>query len=333
MWVHKKSSTKVLLAVAFSAQALSVQGFCNWGPDGTGASSVCQGGAQGGDWCNANQNQCESGCGGKWCSGGTTGFCNWGPDGTSASSVCEGGAQGGDWCNANQNQCQSGCGGKWCTSSAGPPPPPPPPVGGGECGDGWTQASWTTYTSYAPCCRDSPTYDPSADTTECWKYSACSYLGDFAYIGHKSYDFVRSNNLISFWSAHGDGGQSFGNKKIRIAAGGKTIEALVADTCGDGDCDGCCTDNASPSGYLVDMEYHTVVNNFGSIDAVGGQVCWQLVDGTGGGGGGGGSSGFCNWGPDGTGSSSVCQGGAQGGDWCNASQSQCESGCGGKWCT
>jgi chitin-binding protein len=41
--------------------------FCNWGNDGTGASSTCEGGAQGGEWCNASGNQCESGCGGRWC--------------------------------------------------------------------------------------------------------------------------------------------------------------------------------------------------------------------------------------------------------------------------
>lgn len=90
-------------------------GFCNWGPDGTGASSVCAGGAQGGPWCNANGQQCENDCGGKWCSGGSDGFCNWGPDGTGGSSVCAGGAQGGPWCNANAQQCENGCGGKWCT--------------------------------------------------------------------------------------------------------------------------------------------------------------------------------------------------------------------------
>jgi hypothetical protein len=43
------------------------KGYCNWGPLGTGASSTCDGGVQGGEWCNANQSQCEAGCGGKWC--------------------------------------------------------------------------------------------------------------------------------------------------------------------------------------------------------------------------------------------------------------------------
>jgi hypothetical protein len=264
--------------------------FCNWGPAGTGASSVCKGGAQGGDWCNASEKNCKSGCGGRWCTSGgpvpsppapsppASSFCNWGPAGTGASSVCQGGAQGGDWCNASGDNCESGCGGRWCTSG-GPvpsPPTPSPPGSGGACPAGWTQASFTTYTSYAPCCRDSPNYDPSADRTECDVYSACKYTGQFAYIEPKSFNWVKSNNIIAFFSSNGDN-SSFANKRIRISSLGTTVEALVADTCGDNDCNGCCSANAEPSGYLVDMEYWTVVNNFGRISAAQGQTCWQLV--------------------------------------------------------
>lgn len=92
-------------------------GFCNWGLDGTAESSTCQGGAQGGIWCNENEDQCTSGCGGRWCSSASpSGFCNWGADGTAEASTCQGGAQGGSWCNANEDQCTSGCGGRWCTA-------------------------------------------------------------------------------------------------------------------------------------------------------------------------------------------------------------------------
>jgi hypothetical protein len=248
--------------------------FCNWGQDGSGASSSCEGGAQGGDWCNASENQCESGCGGRWCTSSmpppapapsSSGFCNW--------SMCEGGEQGGDWCNASGNQCESGCGGRWCTGGG---PSPPTSGGGGECAPGWKQASWTHYISYAPCCEDSPNYDPSADTTECDLYSACDYTGQFAYGGQKPFNWVQSNNIVAFFSTYNDN-TSFGNKRIRVSAAGKTVEALVLDTCADSDCDGCCTGNANPSGYLVDMEYWTVVNNFGDISTAQGQICWQLV--------------------------------------------------------
>ena len=50
--------------------APDLSGFCNWGLDGTGASSVCEGGAHGGEWRNASESNCESGCSGRWCSGG-----------------------------------------------------------------------------------------------------------------------------------------------------------------------------------------------------------------------------------------------------------------------
>jgi hypothetical protein len=107
-------------------------------------------------------------------------------------------------------------------------------------------------------------------------YSACSYTGQFAYIGYKSPDYVKNNSLISFFSTFGDNA-SFGGKTIQISAGGKTITALIADTCGDSDCGGCCTKNAGSSGYLVDMEINTVIKHFGSTGAVGGTVCWKLA--------------------------------------------------------
>jgi hypothetical protein len=40
-------------------------------------------------------------------------------------------------------------------------------------------AQFTTYTSYAECCPENENYDPTADTKECDKYSACDYSGDF----------------------------------------------------------------------------------------------------------------------------------------------------------
>ena len=37
------------------------EGYCNWGPLGTGLSSTCDGCVQGGSVCNAGAHQCESG--------------------------------------------------------------------------------------------------------------------------------------------------------------------------------------------------------------------------------------------------------------------------------
>jgi len=52
------------------APTTTTSGFCNYGPDGTGATSICQGGAQGGPWCNESSSNCQN-CNGRWCTGGT----------------------------------------------------------------------------------------------------------------------------------------------------------------------------------------------------------------------------------------------------------------------
>ena len=38
---------------------------------------------------------------------------------------------------------------------------------------------------------------------------------------------------------------------------GKTIVVTVYDTCGDSDCDGCCTENRGSADQLIDIESHT----------------------------------------------------------------------------
>lgn len=58
------TSTFILMTLVAEIRS-SHAGYCNWGPQGTGASSVCNGEIQGGDWCNVDKNQCENGCGGK----------------------------------------------------------------------------------------------------------------------------------------------------------------------------------------------------------------------------------------------------------------------------
>jgi hypothetical protein len=198
-----------------------------------------------------------------------SGFCNFGPDGTGASSICQVKSLGDGWCDASGENCESGCNGRWCTSEFFPSPSI-------ECLPGWKEASWTHFNSYAPCCEDSPNYDPTADRTECDNFSACDNIGQLAYSGQQSLEWVQNNSIISFFSIDGDN-TSFGNKTMRVSAAGLTVEALVADTCVDSECDGCCSNNADPSGYLVDMEYWTVMNNFGPDVVAHGQICWQLV--------------------------------------------------------
>ena len=60
-------------------------------------------------------------------------------------------------------------------------------------------ASFTYYDSYPKCCPDNPNYDPKASKEECDDYSGCKYSGDFAAIGHKSFDYVKSHDLVAFY--------------------------------------------------------------------------------------------------------------------------------------
>ncbi len=46
----------------------------------------------------------------------------------------------------------------------------------------------------------------------------------------------------------------YANKKIRLTKNGKSFEATIVDTCGNPDCNGCCSENAQ-GGFLVDIEY------------------------------------------------------------------------------
>lgn len=56
-----------------------------------------------------------------------------------------------------------------------------------------------------------------------------------------------------------------------------TFQAIIADTCADTDCDGCCTRNSHPTtGYLVDMEYYTVVNVFGTTSCADGNIDFSI---------------------------------------------------------
>ena len=117
--------------------------------------------------------------------------------------------------------------------------------------DGWG----TSYLSYC--------VQGSREDTE---FSCFKYRGLFAYKDGVVPELTVANtNIVSLFIP----GQkdAFKNKEIEIKVEGRPIiKAQVWDTCGDGDCDGCCTANAGrsvkskeyPKGVLIDMELHTV---------------------------------------------------------------------------
>jgi len=146
-------------------------------------------------------------------------------------------------------------------------------------------ANGTSYASYASCCQKSPNYDPHAPTTECTQDSACKYVGEFDALGHKSYEYVQSTNIVSFYSTNPTHSyDSLKNKYIWIKnpKNGIVLKAIVGDTCWDGDCSQgqCCSDNARKGGgYLIDIEMNTLArfspgtyyNNFEQ------PILWQLA--------------------------------------------------------
>jgi hypothetical protein len=107
----------------------------------------------------------------------------------------------------------------------------------------WKTGSKTNYTSY-----------PEPGSEECIKYSGCKYQGQFSACGEerKSLAWVKAHNIAAFFPL---GRMSQHNLCLR--AGKKTMEVTVYDTCGDADCDGCCTRNRGSAAALIDLESFT----------------------------------------------------------------------------
>lgn len=136
-----------------------------------------------------------------------------------------------------------------------------------KCGAGMTRARLTVYSSYPSCC-----VTDSGNPSECEDYSGCEYRGDFANgevnvaeteVKCRSIAafFDAANPSAAYWTAN------YANKKLRLKActstGAVEFEATIVDTCGDSDCNGCCTANAGSYGKLVDLEINTMYRNFG----------------------------------------------------------------------
>jgi len=136
-------------------------------------------------------------------------------------------------------------------------------------------ASWSRFTSYAACCENNPNYDPDANTAECRFSNVCDRPGWFAYApDQKSYDWVKSNDVVAFYSRYGDNA-AYGNKRLRMKARNVTLEAEVLHTCDD---DQECNQLSQPSGYLLVMESETLLRRFGTTWTDYQGICWQLVD-------------------------------------------------------
>jgi len=125
----------------------------------------------------------------------------------------------------------------------------------------WNEANLTNYTSY-----------PDPGSEECIKYNGCQWAGYFAFVdGKQTEEWVKSHNIIAIHSKDAD---QYKLKTFRLKQGDHQIDAVVYDSCSDSDCDGCCTQNSSETGFLIDIEKYTMAR-FGSGDGI---VQWKCID-------------------------------------------------------
>ena len=125
----------------------------------------------------------------------------------------------------------------------------------------WSAATLTDFESY-----------PAPDSVECIQYMGCQYRGEFAAFPRaKTEQWVMEHNIAS---VHHKDFSAYVGKTLRVRQDDKMVDAVVYDECNDADCNGCCTRNAMPSGFLIDLEKYT----FQRMGGTDGQAEWACLD-------------------------------------------------------
>ena len=107
----------------------------------------------------------------------------------------------------------------------------------------WRSANKTNYTSY-----------PEPGSEECIDYNGCFWEGQFtACTGKKTEEWVESINIAAVFPMFDE----LKNHELCIRKGDKLMIVNVIDSCGDADCDGCCTENKGDAEALIDLESYT----------------------------------------------------------------------------
>ena len=138
--------------------------------------------------------------------------------------------------------------------------------------------------TYPTFCPGSPNYNPNIPVEDCENFSCCDFSGDLAAVGHQPLDFIKNNNIVAFYDSSDPDGlywsEVYANKTIELS---KTyngqqyvFNATILDNCVNSDCDDCCIHDSSSTGYLLVMEYYTVMRNFGSVAAVDGLISFRI---------------------------------------------------------
>jgi hypothetical protein len=107
----------------------------------------------------------------------------------------------------------------------------------------WKSANKTNYESY-----------PDPGSEECIEFNGCTWEGQFAACdGKKPEQWVEAHNIAAAFPDF----QALELHDLCLRKGTKTIVVTVLDTCGDSDCDGCCTQNRGSADQLIDLEHYT----------------------------------------------------------------------------
>jgi len=106
----------------------------------------------------------------------------------------------------------------------------------------WKSGKKTTYTSY-----------PDPNSEECVVYNGCMWAGWFANCDEQQSEaWVEAHDIAAMFP---DAGYELHD--ICIRSGERRMIVTIYDTCGDSDCDGCCTENKGDADALIDLESFT----------------------------------------------------------------------------
>jgi len=103
----------------------------------------------------------------------------------------------------------------------------------------WKTANKTHYTSY-----------PDPGSPECIQYNGCTWAGLFAACNDKKPEsWVASHDIVALFPL-----DPYADHDLCLRSGMNEIVVTAIDTCGDSDCNGCCTRNKGSADALVDIE-------------------------------------------------------------------------------
>src|SRR6478752_4345065 len=107
----------------------------------------------------------------------------------------------------------------------------------------WKSANKTNYESY-----------PDPGSQECIEFNGCTWAGQFAGCDDKKPEaWVKAHDIVAAFPDF----TALELHDLCLRKGSKTIVVTVLDTCGDSDCDGCCTENQGDADQLIDVEKYT----------------------------------------------------------------------------